>query len=59
MSPAEMQQRLEEISRYCRGIAYGRVLLDLFDSENKFGLEIASRYHGYLALSDAFKSVLP
>jgi hypothetical protein len=54
MSPAEMQQRLEEISRY-RGIAYGRVH-DLFDSENKFGLEIASRYHGYLALSDAFKS---
>jgi len=54
MSPADMQQRLEEISRD-RGIAYGRVH-ELFASERQYGLEVASRFHGYLALSDAFKS---
>lgn len=54
MDPAEMQKRLEEISRD-RGVAYGRVH-ELFASENRYGLEVASRFHGYLALSDAFKS---
>jgi hypothetical protein len=54
MNPAEMQQRLEEISRD-RGVAYGRVH-ELLASERQYGLEVASRFHGYLALSDAFKS---
>jgi hypothetical protein len=54
MNPGEMQQRLEEISRH-GDVAYGRVH-DLFESEKRYGLEVASRFHGYLALSDAFKS---
>ena len=54
MNPAEMQKRLEEFSRD-RGVAYGRVH-ELFDSERKYGLDVAARFHGYLALSDAFKS---
>ena len=49
-----MQKRLEEISRD-RGIAYGRVH-ELLASEKQYGLEVVSRFHGYLALSDAFKS---
>jgi hypothetical protein len=54
MTPAEMQKRLEEIS-IDRGVAYGRVH-ELFDSERKYGLDVAARFRGYLSLSDAFKS---
>lgn len=54
MNPGEMQTRLEGIS-YDGGVRYGRVH-GLFAAEQTFKEEIASRYHGYLALSDAFKS---
>jgi hypothetical protein len=53
MGPGEMQKRLEAISND-QGVAYGRVH-ELFEAERAYGLQ-ATRFQGYLSLSDAFKS---
>lgn len=53
MTWAEMQKRLDAIS-VDRGKAYGRVH-EIFNAEEGYGLH-ATKYKGYLALSDAFKS---
>jgi hypothetical protein len=50
----EIQNRLAAISED-NGVPYGRVH-ELFDTEKKYGLQ-ATRFRGYLSLSDAFKSV--
>lgn len=54
MKPEEFQKQLQEISRY-NGVDYGRVHL-LFEEEAKYR-STASQFHGYMALSDAFKCI--
>jgi hypothetical protein len=53
MKPGEMQERLDAISDD-NGVPYGRVH-ELFDAERAYGLK-ATKFQGYLSLSDAFKS---
>jgi hypothetical protein len=53
MEPNEMQKRLEAISND-NGVPYGRVH-ELFAAEKAYGLK-ATKFQGYLSLSDAFKS---
>ena len=50
----EFEERLDSISKY-KGIPYGRVY-KLFDSEDEHR-QVCLQFIGFLALSDAFKSL--
>jgi hypothetical protein len=54
LSPRDFEQRLRDISKY-QGIVYGRVF-ELMDAETEYGTQCV-QFKGYLALSDAFKSL--
>jgi hypothetical protein len=54
LSPAEFEQRLESISIDEAGKHYGRVHI-IHDAQADYGTAV-TKYSGYLALSDAFKS---
>ena len=54
LTPAEFEKRLEAVSLDEVGVPYGRVHL-IHDAQADYGMAV-SKYSGYLALSDAFKS---